>query len=518
MSRPHQDANGAPPSTTLHLGYVFQLHLDQFGNPETRPADYTIAQFVAALHVSTTLQQLEIVNFVRYWPTPENNRRVLEPLCQSLAHLRHPNHPLWKLILRVGGTIRDPATLHVMQQCVTAAHQGGIHHLQIVTARHLPVAWLVNHCCCGALESLHLWNVSLSDNNNHSGTTGVAALPMNQNHDDDNDDLPPDSIAPVTTNTTSTLNQLALRDICFETTRAAAMFEQTLAEHVAVASLELCKITIRYRDEDKGGNRHDLDDHAYDIDDFEDDPEKEIDDDDDDDEEEMEQGKCEYNADGFSDDDHEWSDSSSSSSSISTSSRSIDTSSSSSRSNQTDITSRIVAKLVKPSVEQLSLTRLCRTKHFQIAMELGKGSVINLWVALQHEQHPKLQMLAGMMIRDAVQLNNLTLRNLAHRPWLRPDAAFFHNVTACTTLTRLQLMRLHSKAVSQLQNIVTRNTELARFMATPTTFMIEARWNLVSQFATTNCPTGLYLLTRALPAVIPFDKIKSKGAPTTKET
>jgi hypothetical protein len=148
-------------------------------------------------------------------------------------------------------------------------------------------------------------------------------------------------------------------------------------------------------------------------------------------------------------------------------------------------------------------------------MKAGKSSVVNLWVAVQRHKHTKLSILARM-IRGAIKLNKVTLRNLARSPWLRPERAFFQRVAANSTLTRMELVRMHSKAVARLQGIATRNTELARFVASPSTYPIDAVLSLANQFSNDHCPTGLYVLARSFPEVIAFDKIQSKDSAETE--
>ena len=60
----------------------------------------TIEQLIAALPGTTTLTELR-VEFEDYSPTPENNRRIVEPLYRCISNLRLQNehHPLRKLIL-----------------------------------------------------------------------------------------------------------------------------------------------------------------------------------------------------------------------------------------------------------------------------------------------------------------------------------------------------------------------------------------------------------------------------------
>jgi hypothetical protein len=411
-----------------------------------------------------------------------------------------------------------------------AAQQGEICHISIGFLDYLPVEWFVNYCRNHKkLESLDLMEVSFIADDEDGGT-GVSYKRSDNNNNNNNniDALDPPSAF-------TSLKTLSLRNISFNSTRASSIFEQ-FGEDLRLSSLTLGRI-----DDSCGIEEMDYDtfDDMDNMDYIEDEPEKNDDDD------SRKQAKTDLeqwmSATDSSDDDEIDVRADNANDSERTDRAPVgketipdpDDDSVDEKKHKEDddepeyenecdndcnpidpeITGRIVAKLIKPSVEHLYFTSLCRKKHFKAAMESGKSSVVHLWVNFYRRKHFKLTSLARM-IQGAVQLNHLTLRNLAYRPWLRPEPAFFQDVAACATLTHVRLDRFHSKAAAQLQGIVSRNCELARFVANPSTCPIDAMLNLVSQFSDTYCPSGLYMLARGLPEMIAFDKIKSKNSST----
>lgn len=64
----------------LDLGTEFYLSLMELSDSSETHEDDTVEQLIHALNVTTTLQTLEI-DFDDYEPTPEHNRRFIDPLC-----------------------------------------------------------------------------------------------------------------------------------------------------------------------------------------------------------------------------------------------------------------------------------------------------------------------------------------------------------------------------------------------------------------------------------------------------
>ena len=106
-----------------------------------------IEQYITSLQASTTVTSLW-VDFRDYEPTPENNRRFIEPLCRCLANLRryNPNHPLRKLTLSGGDRLRRCGTSKVEgKPFLVAAKKFGIFDLEIIGA-DLPIQSFLEFC------------------------------------------------------------------------------------------------------------------------------------------------------------------------------------------------------------------------------------------------------------------------------------------------------------------------------------------------------------------------------------
>ena len=169
-----------------------------------------------------------------------------------------------------------------------------------------------------------------------------------------------------------------------------------------------------------------------------------------------------------------------------------------------------------PSVEQLTLRPTCKIKHFRAALDAGMSTITRLTVDFDFEPcdvdvaTEKVESLTHM-IQGAVKLNSLTiqtygcdLRSLSLRP-------LFQAVEACASVTEIRVNEddgdphdFTDSEVRQLHRIATRNRELEQFVANPSTFPNAKLLTLMRQF--NNCPTGLYLLTRRLPAIFSFEK------------
>ena len=182
----------------------------------------------------------------------------------------------------------------------------------------------------------------------------------------------------------------------------------------------------------------------------------------------------------------------------------------------------IVYKMQLPAVEKLTLRSKCRLEHFKAALKTGTSLVVELDVAidLDEAKASKKKNLLARFIRGAVKLRSLTIHFhsvIRHR---RPPVLFFQAVEACATVTTIQTpfnawensycpyqVRFSPREQHLLQRIATRNVELGRFVASPSTYPTDKLLTLMGQF--NNCPSGLYMLTRRLPGVFSFDKLRA---------
>ena len=80
----------------LDLGREFRIDLDDL----SLNRGWTINQFIASLEATTTLTKLTIW-VSAFESTPDNKRRIIDPLCRCIANLRshNPNHPLRTLVI-----------------------------------------------------------------------------------------------------------------------------------------------------------------------------------------------------------------------------------------------------------------------------------------------------------------------------------------------------------------------------------------------------------------------------------
>jgi hypothetical protein len=179
------------------------------------------------------------------------------------------------------------------------------------------------------------------------------------------------------------------------------------------------------------------------------------------------------------------------------------------------VTKRILSGFRMPSLECLTLSSSCKDNHFRAAFDAGMSTVKKLTVELYQyneacDTTEKLESLARM-IRGAVKLNSLTIHNHSRRNPLCPPRQFLQALEACATVTDIDVNQhdgnphdFTEPEVQQLRLITTRNSELGHFVANPSTFPNDKILTLMIQLS--DCPSGLYILTRRLPEVFSFEK------------
>ena len=166
-----------------------------------------------------------------------------------------------------------------------------------------------------------------------------------------------------------------------------------------------------------------------------------------------------------------------------------------------------------PSVEQLTLYYGSEIKHFKAALDAGMLTVKRLNVQLdfhyENETTKKLKSLTRM-IRGGVKLNSLTIHSHGYNQ-LSPPRQLFQALAACASVTGIHVNGSDSNRhdfteleVQQLRRITVRNSELGQFMANTSSFSRDKLLTLMIQLS--DCPSGLYMLTRRLPETFSFQK------------
>jgi hypothetical protein len=135
---------------------------------------------------------------------------------------------------------------------------------------------------------------------------------------------------------------------------------------------------------------------------------------------------------------------------------------------------------------------------------------LEVWIELDAPDTTAKSDSLASMIRGASKLNTVSI--CAFRAWGQREAPktwwlpFYSALDACVTVTRIEV----GIAVPELEAITERNSELARFIANPSTYSYRSDDplpELLCRFD--HCPTGHYTLVRCLPGIISFDEIQS---------
>ena len=183
--------------------------------------ELNFAGFLAALPVTTTLTSLTVYVSDTYTPTPESNRRVVEPLCHAIANVRrdNENHPLELLSVGNLQMVKNPGILDMLQQFLAAAKQGGISKLGLFSMYYyLPVQTLMEFCRDNrSLRDVEIFSVYVSGADALTSTTTPAAMLF--------------------------LDRLSLGQVDFKDSAAAIEFAN-FAAHMNIATLELGRITV----------------------------------------------------------------------------------------------------------------------------------------------------------------------------------------------------------------------------------------------------------------------------------
>ena len=178
---------------------------------------------------------------------------------------------------------------------------------------------------------------------------------------------------------------------------------------------------------------------------------------------------------------------------------------------------KIVSEFKIPSVEQLTLTSCC--SHTKTALKAARATVTDLTVVTCCDndceipgRYEELQSLART-IRRAAKLKSLLIEEHYHYR-LRLPSRMIKAIDGCATITQFAAIHdirpdLDRPLPLQLQRTLARNNELARFVASPSTYPTHSLPNLILQFD--QCPSGRYMLVRRLPEVLSFEHLAIKN-------
>ena len=166
-----------------------------------------------------------------------------------------------------------------------------------------------------------------------------------------------------------------------------------------------------------------------------------------------------------------------------------------------------------PSAEHLILKGGC--VNLPEVLEAGRATVTSLYVYFECDHWDtteRLELLANF-IRDAVRLQTLRIENDSSDPQVSPPPQFLQAVEACATVTTIDVddfdppTFFSPEVEQQLEAIAWRNRDLARLVASPSTYPIGRLPSLMLRLG--NCPTGRYMLARCLPGMVSFESVKS---------
>ena len=177
---------------------------------------------------------------------------------------------------------------------------------------------------------------------------------------------------------------------------------------------------------------------------------------------------------------------------------------------------KIVSEFKIPSAEQLTL--IC-CDHAKAALKAARATVTDLTFVTCCKSNfdipfrdQQLQYLTRM-IRRAAKLKSLRIEERYHVR-LRLSSRMIEALEGCATITQFAAIHdfrpdLDRPLPPQLRRILDRNNELARFVASPSTYPTDNLPSLIVQFD--QCPSGRYMLARRLPEMLSFEDLAIKS-------
>ena len=403
----------------LALGTKFSIDLEALSNNKS-PS--TVDQLITALESSSTLAELAF-DFSRFKPTTEDNRRIVAPLCRSIANLRLQNehHPLKKMEIRWVEWKRsqDGMRLGAFNQFLVAAKHFGISHLTLHNVLFtIPVQFILEFCRDnGLLRGLEMNNVHLFDS-----TEPVSWWSTDRSQGS--------SVA------LPHLDKLLLQSVWFHTSAAAASFGNFLAQ-LSVPVVEL------------GGLR--TDDHNN--------------------------IECK----------------------------------------------RVLSEFKIPSaVEQLTMGEALSLDYIKAALKDATATVTDLTVVTfcvykkDIPSRDKILENLTRLIQGTAKLQSLTLKERYYEQLILPSQ-MIKAIEGCATITQFSVIHdvrsdLDRPPSPEIRRALARNNELARFVASPSTYPTHRLPSLILQF--NEYPAGRFMLARGLPEMLSFDDlvIRSKDS------
>ena len=178
---------------------------------------------------------------------------------------------------------------------------------------------------------------------------------------------------------------------------------------------------------------------------------------------------------------------------------------------QTDKACRmIVSEFKVPSVEKLTLRSCC--KHAKAALEAARSTVTHLTVetpvmAKNRDIPSRSEEMKYLtrLIQGTAKLQSLNVTRHYYMQMREPGWTV-KALERCATITQFAPIYFHFHYAAnqqlnpEIRRILTRNNDLARFVANPSTYPADKLPSLIIQFH--QCPSGRFMLARCLPELL----------------
>jgi hypothetical protein len=190
---------------------------------------------------------------------------------------------------------------------------------------------------------------------------------------------------------------------------------------------------------------------------------------------------------------------------------------------------KIVSEFIVPSVEQLTLAACISFDHVKAALNAATATATNLTVGTccdnnsNTSSRDKVLETLTSLICGAAKLQSLTVKEIFEVPIILPSR-MIEAMEGCATITQVSLFHedyngdlcLDDPQNPEIRRILARNNELARFVASPSTYPTHRLPFLIVQFD--QCPSGRYMLARRLPEMLSFQHLGSTNSDSLTES